>query len=167
MPPNPPPHGSSPASPGQGVRGERLAQLYDEMGDTGKRELVRFAEDLSRQTASAHAIGEVILIRPEPAHWENDHLHFQLQRNRRISCSVSRQALEQAGPGRRARRWQLVEAFERLRPHIEQIAWNRFAAAPESTDIIEIFAAELIAELDDDPDPAAPAVALQRRVGKC
>ena len=138
------------------------------MGDTGKRELVRFAEDLSRQAASADAVGATVTpFRPEPAHWENDRLYFQLRRNRRISCSVSHQVLEQVGPGRGARRWQLVETFERLRPHIERIAWNRFAAAPESTDIIEIFAADFNTELDDDPAPAAPAVALQRRVGRC
>jgi hypothetical protein len=47
MPTDPPPQRTSPASPGQSVRRERLAQLYDEMGDTAKQELLQFAEDLS------------------------------------------------------------------------------------------------------------------------
>lgn len=168
MPSGPPPHRSSAASPGHGDRRERLAQFYDEMDDIAKQKLLQFAEDLSERAESADAIGKrVVPIRPEPTHWDSDQLHFELQqRSRRISCSVSRQVLEQVGPGRGARRWQLVEAFERLRPHIERIAWKRFAAAPGATDVIEILAAELTAELDDDPEPAAPTVALQGRVGE-
>ncbi len=162
MPNDPPPRRSSPATPGQSVRRERLAQLYDEMGDTAKQELFQFAEDLSRQAAPAEGIGmKVAPIRPEPASWESDQLRFELQQsNWRISCSVSRQALEQAGPGRGARRWQLMEAFERLRPRIEQIARNRLIAAQGATDVIEIFAGDLTATPDEDPGSAAPAAAL-------
>jgi hypothetical protein len=162
MPTYPPPQRSSPASPGQSVRRERLAQLYDEMGDTVKQELLQFAEDLSGQATPAEGIGmHVAPIRPEPASWESDQLRFELQQsNRRISCSVSRQVLEQAGPGRGARRWQLMEAFERLRPRFEQIARNKLIATPWATDVIEIFAVDLTATLDEDPEPAAPAAAL-------
>ena len=68
MPIYPPPQRSSPASPGQSVCRERLAHLYDEMGDTAKQELLQFAEDLSTQAAPAEAIGmKVAPIRPEPA----------------------------------------------------------------------------------------------------
>jgi Protein of unknown function (DUF1488) len=165
---DPPPHRSSTASPGHGDRRERLAQFYDGMGDTARQKLLQLAEELSERAGSADAIGKrVVPIRPEPTHWDSDRLYFELQqRSRRILCSVSRQALEQVGPGRGARRWQLVEAFERLRPHIERIAWKRSAAAPGATGVIEILAAELTAELDDGPEPAAPAATLQGSVGE-
>ena len=48
-------------------------------------------------------------------------------------CAISREALESAGGGHTARRWQLLEAFERLRPRIERIALAKARATPEKS----------------------------------
>ncbi len=159
---------SSLASPGQGARRDRLTRLYDELGDVAKQELLQFAEDLSdeAQHPSAAEMIATARFRSVPGRWDNDCVLFAFQDgNRRISCSVSRQALEAAGPGRGARRWQLMEVFERLRTCIEGIARDKFASAPETSCVIEVLAADLAAGLD--VDPAARAAALRRRAGEC
>jgi hypothetical protein len=55
-------------------------------------------------------------------------------------------------------------AFERLRPRIGGIARDKFSAAPETSCVIEVLAADLAAGLDIDPVRLA---ALRRRAGEC
>src|SRR5689334_22448541 len=104
---------SSRASPGQSARRDSLVRLYDQMGDMAKQELLQFAEDLgdeARGGLSMNDINSAVPSRPEPGRWDNDQVLFGFPgRNGRIACSVSRQALEESGPGRKARRWQLME----------------------------------------------------------
>src|SRR5690348_1316718 len=156
---------SSPASPGQSARRDSLVRLYDQMGDLAKQELLQFAEDLFHEEAGAPNLSGPTLVtpsRPGPGLWDNDRVLFEFQaRNGRVACSVSRQALEESGPGRRARRWQLMEAFERLRPRIERIARDKFDAAPETIGILDVSAAEL----NDHPELATPATALRQEAG--
>lgn len=77
-----------------------------------------------------------------------------------IACAVSREALEASGPGRSARPWQLREAFDRLRLHIEQIALNKFRASGAQGGPI-LVTSEDVNELN----PAAPAAALREATG--
>ena len=63
--------------------------------------------------------------------WDGDRLLFDVDDGgRRLSCSISREALASAGGGYKARRWQLLEAFERLQPRIERMALAKARAAP-------------------------------------
>ena len=52
-------------------------------------------------------------------HWQETVLEFELaDAGKQISCSISREALEDAGAGPRARNWQLQEVFDRLQKRI-------------------------------------------------
>jgi Protein of unknown function (DUF1488) len=62
--------------------------------------------------------------------WDGDRLSFEVDNGgRRFGCWMSRKTLASAGPGYKARRWQLLEAVERLWPRIEQIALAKIKAA--------------------------------------
>ena len=93
-----------------------------------------------------------------PGRWDDHQILFEIEEGQQqIACSISIEALEEAGPGFGARRWQLLEAFDRLRPRIERIARDRHrAAAGGPIRTIHVNAADL-----NDPAPAAPAVALR------
>ncbi len=95
-----------------------------------------------------------------PGRWDDHQVLFEIEDNQReVACSVSVEALEEAGPGQGARPWQLLEAFERLRPRIERIARDHLRGTtgrPLRT--VHVTAGDL-----NDPTPAAPAVALRRR----
>ena len=97
----------------------------------------------------------------EPGRWDDDQVLFEIDHGqRRVTCSVSREALEEAGPGPAAARWELLNAFETLRGRIERIARDKLHAEPDApARNIHITAGDL-----NDPAPAAPAVALRRRV---
>jgi hypothetical protein len=85
-------------------------------------------------------------------------MNFAIEENGRpIACAISRDALEQAGPGRRAQAWRLRETFERLRSRIEDIARERFRAEPPPHGGIVVVSSEEL----NDPAPAAPAMALR------
>ncbi|HVC62061.1 MAG TPA: DUF1488 family protein [Acetobacteraceae bacterium] len=94
-----------------------------------------------------------------PGRWDDHQVLFEIEEGQReIACSVSVEALEEAGPGHGARRWQLLEAFDRLRPRIERIARDRHRTAPGGpVGTIHVNAGDL-----NDPAPSAPAVALRR-----
>ncbi len=94
-----------------------------------------------------------------PGRWDDHQVLFEIEEGQQeIACSVSVEALEEAGPGLSARRWQLLEAFNRLRPRIERIARDRHrAAAGGPVRTIHVNAGDL-----NDPTPAAPAAALRR-----
>jgi len=94
-----------------------------------------------------------------PGRWDDHQVLFEIEEGQRqIACSVAVEALEEAGPGLGARRWQLLEAFERLRPRIERIARDHYrAVAGGPVRTIHVSAADL-----NDPTPSAPAVALRR-----
>lgn len=94
-----------------------------------------------------------------PGRWDDHQVLFEIEEGQReIACSVSVAALAEAGPGLGARRWQLLEAFDLLRPRIERIARDRHrAAAGGPVRTIHIDAGDL-----NDPAPAAPAAALRR-----
>lgn len=62
-----------------------------------------------------------------PGRWDDHQVLFEIEEGQRqIGCSVSVEALEEAGPGHRARPWQLLEAFEQLRPWFERVARDRY-----------------------------------------
>ena len=91
-----------------------------------------------------------------PGRWDDHQVLFEIEEGQRqIACSVSIEALAEAGPGYGARHWQLLEAFERLRPRIERIARDHHrTAAGGPIRTIHVNAADL-----NDP---APAVAPRR-----
>lgn len=144
-------------SPGHQVAGaDTILRLYNDLGVTRQQELLQFARDLFEENARSP-------LRLGPGRWDDDRVYFEiLEGSRRISCSVSREAIEEAGPGRRARRWQLLEAFDRLRPRINQIARNMYERDPDPARIVMISSEDL----NSDPAPAAPAVALRARAGE-
>ncbi len=85
-------------------------------------------------------------------------MSFEIEADgRRVACAVSRDALEQAGPGRRAQAWRLRDAFERLRPQIEDIARERFKAEPHPHGGVVVVSSDEL----NHPTPAAPAIALR------
>jgi len=85
-------------------------------------------------------------------------MNFEIEEDgRRVPCAISRDALEQAGPGRRAQAWRLREIFERLRPRIEDIAREQFRAEPHPHDGVVMVSSDQL----NDPTPAAPAMALR------
>jgi hypothetical protein len=87
--------------------------------------------------------------------WDGTRLLFEVDDGgNRLSCSISREALERAGGGgHTARRWQLLEAFERLRPRIERIALAKARVAPaESIGMMTTISTD---ELDDLPPSSA------------
>ena len=86
--------------------------------------------------------------------WDGTRLLFELDDGgNRLPCAISREALESAGGGHTARRWQLLEAFERLRPRIERIALAKARVAPaESIGMMTTISTD---ELDDLP-PSRP-----------
>jgi len=94
-----------------------------------------------------------------PGRWDDHQVLFEFADGQRdIACSVSVEALEEAGPGHGARRWQVLEAFDRLRPRIERIARDHHrAAAGGPIRTIHVNAGDL-----NDPAPTAPAAALRR-----
>jgi hypothetical protein len=102
---------------------------------------------------------DVRLLQVAPR-WDADRVLFEVDDGEhRLPCSISREALESAGQGYTARPWQLLEAFERLRPRIEQIALAKIRAAPaKPAGITAISIDEL-----NDPPPTIPAAAALRR----
>ena len=63
--------------------------------------------------------------------WDADRVLFEVDDGEhRLPCSISREALESLGSGYTARPWQLLEAFERVRPRIEQLAWTKIRSTP-------------------------------------
>ena len=61
---------------------------------------------------------------------QDDLLEFELaDAGKQISCSISREALEEAGAGYRARNWQLQEVFERLQKRITRLLLDKQGAA--------------------------------------
>jgi Protein of unknown function (DUF1488) len=92
--------------------------------------------------------------------WDTDRVLFEIDDGeRRSPCSISREALESAGEGYKARPWQLLEAFERLWPGIEQIALAKIrATASKPAGITPISLDEL-----NDPPPTVPAAAALHR----
>lgn len=91
--------------------------------------------------------------------WEDDLLEFVLiGADCQISCSISREALEDAGPGRRASRWQLLDVFERLRVKIERIVLAKKEKAKASS-----FAAIHVSTDDLNSPPDAPSVPVVKR----
>jgi uncharacterized protein DUF1488 len=97
--------------------------------------------------------------RLEAGQWDGDRMNFAIdEREQRVQCSVSREALEESGPGHGARPWQLRETFERLRHRIEIIARDKFrAGVVRPHQVIMVSSSDL-----DDPEPAAPAAALRK-----
>ncbi len=91
--------------------------------------------------------------------WDDNRILFDItEGGRAIACAVSAEALADSGPGHGARRWQLLEAFEKLRPRIERLAHEHYRAAPGAAgQVIVVSTADL-----NDPTPAAPAVALRQ-----
>ena len=62
--------------------------------------------------------------------WQDDLLEFELaDAGKQISCSISREALEEAGAGYRARNWQLQEVFERLQKRITRLLLEKQSTA--------------------------------------
>ncbi|HEX5325083.1 MAG TPA: DUF1488 family protein [Acetobacteraceae bacterium] len=98
-------------------------------------------------------------VRPDLGRWDGERMYFEInERDRRVACSVSREALEEAGPGRNARPWQLRETFTRLRHRIEIIARDKFRAGVDMPGrVIMVSSFDL-----NDPAPAAPAAALRK-----
>jgi len=97
--------------------------------------------------------------RSEAGQWDGDRMNFAIdERERRVQCSISREALEEAGPGHGARPWQLRETFDRLRHRIEIIARDKLRAGVDIPGrVITVSSFDL-----NDPEPAAPAAALRR-----
>lgn len=63
-------------------------------------------------------------------HWEDDVLEFQCSdAGKQISCSISREALEDAGAGPRARNWQLQEVFDRFQKKIVNLVHDKHSKA--------------------------------------
>jgi hypothetical protein len=70
---------------------------------------------------SAHGSTAVFRLR-----WEDDELEFEVaDAGRLLRCSISREALEDAGPGPRASRWQLRDVFDRLSATIVRIVLKK------------------------------------------
>ncbi len=94
-----------------------------------------------------------------PGRWDDHQILFDIDEGEsRIPCSISVEALRESGPGRGARPWQLLEAFEILRPRIERIARDHHrAAGGATTHTIHVSAGDL-----NEPTPSAPAVALRQ-----
>ncbi|MDE2581109.1 MAG: DUF1488 family protein [Rhodospirillales bacterium] len=93
-----------------------------------------------------------------PGRWDDHQILFEINAGaRQIACSVSVEALEEAGPGQGAQRWQLLEAFGMLRSRIERVALDRYRSTPgNASQIVHVSAADL-----NDPPPAARGAALR------
>lgn len=78
-------------------------------------------------------------------HWEGDLLEFEVDNgSRQVACSISREALEDAGAGCRATRWVLLETFNRKHARIARLALDKHAKAkPGSRAAIHISTSEL------------------------
>lgn len=62
--------------------------------------------------------------------WQDDLLEFEMaDAGKQISCSISREALEEAGAGYRARNWQLRGVFESLQKRITRLLQDKQGAA--------------------------------------
>lgn len=77
--------------------------------------------------------------------WEGDLLEFEVDDgSRQVACSISREALEDAGAGCRATRWVLLETFKRQHTRIAQLALQKHAKAkPSSRAVVHISTREL------------------------
>lgn len=63
-------------------------------------------------------------------HWEDNMLEFELaDAGKQIACSISREALEDAGAGQRARNWQLQEVFDRYQKKIIRLLQQKHSTA--------------------------------------
>jgi hypothetical protein len=91
--------------------------------------------------------------------WDTDLLEFELaEGGKQIACSISREALEDAGAGLRARTWQLQEVFDRSHKRIIGILLAKHGAAkPNSRAALHISTDDL-----NKPMEAAPARAARR-----
>ena len=92
-------------------------------------------------------------------HWDSDLLEFELaEGGKQIPCSISREALEDAGAGMRARAWQLQEVFDRSQKRIIRILLEKQGAAkPNSRAALHISTDDLNKSME-----AAPARAARR-----
>lgn len=90
-------------------------------------------------------------------HWEADLLEFELTSvNRQIPCSISREALEDAGGGRHATRWQLQTVLDRLQERIIGIILLKLSVAkPHSHAAIHISTRDL------NPPPRTPSAMVE------
>jgi hypothetical protein len=77
--------------------------------------------------------------------WDSDLLEFEVAHNgAQLACSVSREALEDAGGGRGASRWRLQEVADRAHGHIAAIVRAKHALAkPNSRTAIHVSTADL------------------------
>jgi len=66
--------------------------------------------------------------------WQEDLLEFELANGgQQIACSISREALEDAGGGLRAKRWALEDVFNRLHAQITRIVLRKHGTAKPSS----------------------------------
>jgi hypothetical protein len=121
------------------------------------RRLRQLDEKEIKETGVMHTVENIAHL--EAGQWDGDRMNFVIdEREQRIQCSVSREALEEAGPGHGARLWQLRETFDRLRHRIEIIARDKFrAGAVMPHQVVVVSSFDL-----NDPEPAAPAAALRK-----
>ncbi len=78
-------------------------------------------------------------------HWDGDLLEFELtEAGKQVPCSISREALEEAGGGYRARSWQLQEVFDRHHKRITHLLLDKQRAAkPNSRAALHLSSADL------------------------
>lgn len=89
--------------------------------------------------------------------WQDDILEFELaDAGKQISCSISREALEEAGAGYRARNWQLQEVFDRFQKRIIRILLDKQAnAKPNARAALHVSTNDLNGKTDAAPARSA------------